>query len=60
MPWFGDDEPIIESMDGLIREPDRRLEISRQLRALVAPLSATRASERTAELAEQILGEPHQ
>jgi len=55
MPWFGEDEPLVEALDGLIADPGRRARLGAELRDLVAPLAATNASERTAALAVELM-----
>ena len=55
MPWFGADAPLVEALDGLIRDEAGRAELRSQLTELVAPLAATRASERTAQIAAELL-----
>jgi lipid-A-disaccharide synthase len=55
MPWFGEDGSVLEAMDALLSDAERRRTTSVALKELVAPLARTRASERTAELVEQLI-----
>ncbi len=55
MPWFGDDEPIVAALRRLIDDEAGRVRVGRELRDLVRPLAELPASQRTADLAMELL-----
>ena len=55
MPWFGQDQPIIDELESLIADPARQEAMRADLRALVQPLAAQHASRRVAEIAAEMI-----
>ena len=55
MPWFGQDQPIIDELEALIADPARQAEMRSALCSLVQPLAAQHASHRVAEIAVEMI-----
>ncbi|MCG3180048.1 MAG: Lipid-A-disaccharide synthase [Phycisphaerae bacterium] len=58
MPWFGDDREVIDAAASLLADAGGLARLREELKALTAPLAASRASLRTAELVAEIVA-PH-
>lgn len=59
MPWFGDERDVTQAMLDLLSDEQRLADLRAGLKQLVAPLADSRASERTADLAAEVIASRH-